>query len=125
MSNCTHKRIRSVVIGEEGNGAVSRSRLNLDLLRLDFQPSANLLEDVVQEKMNQIAAGEGFEPIIVRYDGESYFVQDGFHRVEAAHRCNVQDIDAEISPGTLQEIEREFREMLTMLKADLASDPKL
>lgn len=105
-------------------GAVTLSRLNLDLLRLDFQPSENLLEEVVQEKMNQIAAGEAFEPIFVRYDGESYFVQDGFHRVEAARRSSVQDIDAEISPGTLQDMEHAFGDMLAALKAELASDPK-
>jgi hypothetical protein len=79
--------------------AVTISRLRLDSLRLDFQDPECLLEDVMHEKMRKIAAGESFEPIIVRWDGESYFVQDGFHRVEAARRCAVPEIEAKYQPA--------------------------
>jgi ParB-like chromosome segregation protein Spo0J len=71
--------------------------------------------------MEQIANGEPLEPILVRFDGESYFVQDGFHRVEAARRSGISQIDAEISPGTPQEMEGEFRKFLDALKTDLSS----
>jgi ParB-like chromosome segregation protein Spo0J len=101
---------------------VTISRLRLDSLRLDFQDPECLLEDVVHEKMREIAAGESFEPIIVRYDGESYFLQDGFHRVEAARRCAVPELDAEILAGTLQDMEQEFQESLARIKSDLARD---
>ncbi len=73
----------------------------------------------MQERMRQLADGQPFGPIVVRFDGESYFVQDGFHRVEAARRFGLAELDAEISPGTLQMMEGEFREMLSVLKRDL------
>jgi uncharacterized protein (DUF1015 family) len=97
-------------------------RIKLSALRLDFQSSECLIEEVVQEKVSQIANGEALQPIIVRFDGESYFVQDGFHRVEAARRSGLTALDAEILLGTLNDMEREFREMLAKLKADLRKD---
>jgi len=51
--------------------------------------------------------------------GSLNFLQDGFHRVEAARRSGLSEIDAEILPGTLQGMEAEFHEMLKNLKDDL------
>jgi uncharacterized ParB-like nuclease family protein len=106
--------------------AVTVSRLRLDSLRLDFQSPECLFEEVVHEKMMQIAAGESFEPVVVRWDGESYFLQDGFHRVEASRRTGAEEIEAEVLAGTLEEMEQEFqkmqREALDRLAADLAAE---
>jgi uncharacterized ParB-like nuclease family protein len=99
------------------------SLIKIDILRLDFQAAECLIEETVRDKMQQIANGQPLEPILVRFDGESYFVQDGFHRVEAARRSGISEIDAEISPGTMQEMEHEFRKFLDALKTDLASRP--
>lgn len=99
------------------------SRIKIELLRLDFQGEECLIEETVQERMQQIANGQSLEPIIVRFDGEFYFVQDGFHRVEAARRCAVPELDAEISPGTLQDMEAEFREMVSKIRDDLRNGP--
>jgi hypothetical protein len=98
------------------------SRIKLRVLRLDFQPAENLIEENVQAIMRQIAAGQLPKPIDVRFDGESYFVRDGFHRVDAARRCGLLEIDANISSGTLHEMEDEFREMLKKLNAELRKD---
>ena len=95
------------------------SRIKIEMLRLNFQHSECLIEEAVQEKMQQIAEGQPLEPIVVRFDGESYFVQDGFHRVEAARRCGVQELEAEIAPGTLQDLEAEWQEVLNALRRDL------
>jgi hypothetical protein len=95
------------------------SRIKLSLLRLDFQDSECLIGEIVQKNVDRIADGETLEPITVRFDGESYFVQDGFHNLEAAHRCDQSEIEAEILPGTLQDMEAEFHEMLNALKRDL------
>jgi ParB-like chromosome segregation protein Spo0J len=92
------------------------SRIKLSALRLDFQPPENLIEPTVQEYVQQIADGEPLEPIEVRFDGESYLVQDGFHRVEAVRRCGWVEIDANVSPGTWQDMEREFKEYRKALR---------
>ena len=101
------------------------SRIKLSVLRLDFQPLENLIEENVQEMMQQIAAGQIPEPIEVRFDGEYYFIEDGFHRVEAARRCGLSEIDANISPGTLQEMEDEFSGFLEKLKQQLKREAAL
>jgi uncharacterized ParB-like nuclease family protein len=108
------------------DGAVTIARLRIDSLRLNFQGPECLFEEVVREKMMQLAAGESFPPIVVRYDGESYFLQDGFHRVEASRRTGAEEIDAEVLAGTLEEMEKEFRaiqrEALDRLAAEIAAD---
>lgn len=49
------------------------------ILRLDLQGPECLLEEIVLGNVDRIAAGETLERITVRFDGKSYFVQDGFH----------------------------------------------
>ena len=93
------------------------TRIRLNDLRLDFQPPECLFEERITEIMLQISDGQALEPITVRFDGNAYYIQDGFHRVEAARRCGLSEIDAEILSGTLQEMEQQFR---TMLKSSLA-----
>jgi uncharacterized ParB-like nuclease family protein len=97
------------------------SLIKIAILRLDYQAPECLIEERVLERMQEIADGHPLEPILVRFDGESYFVYDGFHRVEAARRSGILEIDAEISPGTLQEMEEEYRKYLDTLRTDLRS----
>lgn len=76
----------------------------------------------MEEKLQRIANGQTLEPITVRFDGDSYFVQDGFHRVEAAHRYGLSEIDVDVLPGTLRDMEAEFREMIKNLRANLSKN---
>jgi ParB-like chromosome segregation protein Spo0J len=94
--------------------------LKIEILRLDFQPSENLIEETVQDMVSAIRRGELLSPIIVRFDGQNYFVQDGFHRVEAYRRLGTREIQAEVIPGTLAQMEDEFRVMLEAIKRGLA-----
>lgn len=94
-------------------------QLNLEEVRLDFQPPENLIEETVREKMQRIRDGEPIEPIVVRFDGERYLLQDGFHRVEAARRCGIAKLDAEITPGSLQDMEAEYTIMVEKIKASM------
>jgi len=48
-------------------------------------------------------AGAKFPPIKVIFDGTTYWLIDGFHRVEAAHEAGLTEIAAEITPGTLED----------------------
>ena len=96
--------------------------LFLDMLRLDFQPPDNLDEDTVQQYLERLRRGEKLQPIRVRFDGEHYWVEDGFHRVEAARRHGLKKIEAGVLPGTLASMEAEFQQHLIELKKSLAEE---
>jgi hypothetical protein len=75
-----------------------------------------LIEDTVQMYVNRLERGEKLPSLRVRFDGRNYFLEDGFHRVEAARRCAVKTLEAEIFPGTIAEMEAEFRDYLKRLR---------
>lgn len=90
--------------------------LPISKIRLDFQPGENLIPEVVQK---YIEDGGPFDPLTVKFDGTNYFLEDGFHRLEAARRLGHTAIDAEVSPGTLADMEANFAEYLKQLKRQL------
>jgi hypothetical protein len=94
--------------------------LNLDQICLIFQPPENLIEPVVLEYVERMKRHEKLEPILVCFDGERYFLKDGFHRVEAARRLKRRKITANVTRGTLEEMEAEWQEYLRAVKQDLA-----
>ena len=63
----------------------------------------------------RIRRGERLLPIRVRFDGASYFCEDGFHRLEASRRIGLKKIEAEIFPGTLAQMEARFQKYLRRL----------
>ena len=58
----------------------------------------------------------------VRFDGTDYFLEDGFHRVEATRRAGRKMIDAEVLPGTLEQMEADWREVIKQVNASLKRD---
>ena len=92
----------------------------VNAIRLDFQPLENLIEETVHDYVGRIERGEALAPLSVRFDGQSYFLEDGFHRVEAAKRCGVKSLRAEIVAGTLAEMEVDFRDYIDHLKKSLS-----
>jgi len=64
--------------------------------------------------------GEEVPPIRLRFDGTDYLLEDGFHRVEAAKRVGVEEIEAEVLPGTLVGMEANYQEYLKALKKSLS-----
>ena len=90
--------------------------LPLDNLRLDFQAAECLIEPIVLEYISIIERGEPLPAIQVRFDGHDHFLQDGFHRVEAARRCGLSELRAEVLPGTLSDMEAEFREFTRQMR---------
>jgi len=56
----------------------------------------------VREYSEAMAAAD-FPPVSVRFDGNSYWLSDGFHRLEAAVCADRTHFDAEVRPGGLRE----------------------
>jgi hypothetical protein len=64
-----------------------------------MQVRARLCEETVKEYAEAMAAGAKFPPVIVFHDGTNYWLADGFHRLEAWKRNNVNSIKAEVKEG--------------------------
>ena len=81
------------------------TRLRLDQLRLDggTQPRAALSFETIDDYSELMANGAKFRAINVCYDGQLYWVVDGFHRIKAAWQAGLESIDAEVWQGTLQD----------------------
>ena len=64
------------------------------------QPRAGLNEDKVQEYVEAKQDGAQFPPATVFYDGENYWLSDGFHRTEADLRLGRETIMVDLVRGT-------------------------
>lgn len=75
--------------------------LALDKIRRDgeTQPRVALDEDHVAQLAKTLRDGSSLPPITVHFDGEQYWLADGFHRVEAHLRCNKTTIDVRTMTG--------------------------
>ena len=89
--------------------------LPISAIRLDFQSAENLIQDGVQEYVDRLRRGQRLLPLTVCFDGEGYFLKDGFHRLEAARRLGIK-IEAKIFRGTPPEMEAEWRDELNRVK---------
>lgn len=79
-------------------------RLALSQIRLDgnTQPRASLCVDVIQEYSERMQAGVHFPPLTVFFDGQNYWLADGFHRFKAAQRAFPgQPVECDIHQGSL------------------------
>ncbi len=74
----------------------------IDLIRADggTQSRAQLYDSVVSDYADQIGAGATFPPVVVFFDGASYWLADGFHRHAAHVSLGLTEIDADIRQGT-------------------------
>lgn len=64
------------------------SHLELSLIRTDggTQPRAGLNPELIDEYAKAMTEGAKFPPVTVFYDQISYWLADGFHRLEAAKK---------------------------------------
>lgn len=106
-------------MAEHQEDGCTAKMLLISSIRLDFQPEENLLPEVVASYAEVIRRGEEPEPVVVRFDGENYWLQDGFHRIKAASSLGRIKINAEIIPGTPADMEAEWRTALEVLRRDL------
>lgn len=71
-------------------------------IRMDggTQPRAKLFEEVVAEYAEDMKKGATFPPVTIYFDGEEYWLADGFHRVRAKEAIGKQEVTAEVHLGT-------------------------
>jgi hypothetical protein len=76
--------------------------LKIDLIRTDggTQPREQIDERWIAEIADSISNGETVPAVIVFYDGDDYWLADGFHRVAAHKRLHRKEIDADIRQGS-------------------------
>jgi hypothetical protein len=94
--------------------------LQVGEIQLGFQSPENIIEERVLEYVEKIRHGDNLPAIRVRFDGRNYYCEDGFHRLEAARRTGLKEIQACILKGTLPQMEANFQRYLKRLKRDLA-----
>ncbi len=77
-------------------------KLSLSQIRCDggTQSRAAIHQTTVDEYAEDYKNGANFPPITVFYDGEFYWLADGFHRLEAARSAEFTNIKAIIKQGT-------------------------
>jgi uncharacterized ParB-like nuclease family protein len=79
--------------------------LKIDRIRLDggTQPRSTIDMDVVADYAEAMERGDEFPPVSVIYDGNDYWLYDGFHRVRAAEKRGEFQIRAEVEQGTRED----------------------
>lgn len=76
--------------------------LELEQIRIDggTQSRVELNQETVAEYAQAFTDGAAFPPVVVFFDGASYWLADGFHRYFGARDAGESAIDAEIRTGT-------------------------
>jgi ParB-like chromosome segregation protein Spo0J len=77
-------------------------RIGIELIRLDggTQPRGKLRQQQIKSYADDMRAGMVYPPVEVVYDGQEYWLWDGFHRVHASRLLGLSDIDANVTAGT-------------------------
>ncbi len=80
----------------------SPSKIQLANIKLDggTQSRAGINQQVVDEYAVAWRDGAKFPPVIIFYDGENYWLADGFHRCLSAKQASLAEIEADIRQGT-------------------------
>jgi hypothetical protein len=76
--------------------------LKLDQIRIDggTQPRVSIDEEVVAEYAEKYSSGVDLKPVIVFFDGATYWLADGFHRYWANRKIESDYIFAHVHQGT-------------------------
>ena len=77
-------------------------QISISDIRLDPSTQVRLKTDneVVTDYAEAMERGDKFPPVVVFFDGEVYWLADGFHRVYAAMSIDLTEIDADIRHGS-------------------------
>lgn len=79
--------------------------LNLRSIRIDggTQSRAELNNTTMEEYTEAMLEGAAFPPIVVFFDGASYWLADGFHRYFGADHAGLDEVEAQVRQGTQQD----------------------
>ncbi|MGD0952831.1 MAG: DNA methyltransferase [Methanotrichaceae archaeon] len=77
-------------------------KLSLESIELDsdLQPRVVLDQGTVIRYVEALKRGDSFPAVVVFYDGVTYWLADGFHRVTAAKLAGLTEIEADIRNGS-------------------------
>lgn len=67
----------------------------------DTQSRIDVDQDLVKEYADLMVDGVKFPPVSVMFDGEQYWLYDGFHRRWAAVQAKLVELECSVSEGTL------------------------
>ena len=75
--------------------------LSLELININggTQARVQTTDDAIESYADEMSQGAVFPPIVVYYDGATYWLADGFHRFLAARRIERPTISADVFPG--------------------------
>lgn len=86
----------------KGAGSAAQQTLHSSQIRIDggTQMRAELNATTIEEYAVAMQAGAQFPAIVVYYDGESYWLGDGFHRLAARKKLFEGAVECEVRSGT-------------------------
>jgi uncharacterized ParB-like nuclease family protein len=64
------------------------------------QPRTAMNDDTINEYAEEMKSGAAFPPVEAIFDGDVYWLVDGFHRLAATRRCGYKKIKATVTNGT-------------------------
>lgn len=81
------------------------AKLRIDQIKLDggTQPRAAIDQNAVRDYAEALQNDAQFPPVTVFYDGNEYWLADGFHRLNAHKYLDWLEIDADVKQGTRRE----------------------
>lgn len=85
------------------NSSIYNLKLSEIILDKEIQPRKYLNQDLVAEYAKSMKQRATFPPVIVYFDGNRYWLADGFHRVNAKKRIGESKILADVRSGSRRE----------------------
>lgn len=84
---------------------MSIERIDVENLRRDggTQSRGAMNEATVEAYAEKMRAGEAFPPCVAFFDGEDYWLADGFHRAAATIRAEIAEIDVDVRQGSVRD----------------------
>ena len=80
----------------------TEKRLSVDKIKCskDVQPRVETDSNTVKEYAERIEAGDKLPPVVVYFDGEIYWLAEGFHRLAAYKKLGRKQIECIVIDGT-------------------------